>query len=497
MTHNAYRMPPYSEEAERGVIGSFMLEPVRTIGLAAVQFGLTPKAFYVPALYKIALALFDMAKTDPSRIDLLTVADYLKAHNLLDEIGGSSFLDMIVDSTPTAAHAEHYMSIVRSNWIARGVIEKSLDILDEAYSTQDPEKLALEASQRYVDVLGDPKDEVSNDDAMRNSIQRWEDAKAFREGDASKKPAIGLETPWPRLTELMCGLEPGLILLAGRPSAGKTTGEDGISLHVADALGTAVARATLDSTKRKLWDRTLCRYAGVSLPKLKFGFAGNSQLAECAAAREHLKTLPVFINDSLFDIDSICAWARLMKARHNIGLLTIDYVQQITVSGSSRFLADNENARLEYIARCLKRLWRQLKIPVLVLSQLSRSVEKEERDPKMSDLRGSGALEQDADVIIFCHCDNKKKAAMEEARRGATKHKRPVWFRQLKHKEAEQGEIPMWLHAPYFRFEVAESDDTQDFADDSLPGESVEKDEREFEKHPEEIPSDEQQEFGN
>lgn len=493
MSHDdTSRIPPHSEEAERGVLGSFLIDPARVIPLAVVQYQIKSDAFYIPAHATLAKSLFEMSKGDVSRIDLITVSSYLRDHNTLNEIGGTGFLDRLVDLTPTAAYAEHYLAIIRAKWIARGVIEKSHNIISEAYTTDDPAKLALESSQRYIDIIGEPKDELTNADAMESSIARWADAKAFREGDQTKKPAIGLETPWQKLTDLMCGLEQGLILIAGRPSAGKTTLEDCLAIHAADHLGVPVARATLDSTKRKLWDRTLCRYAGVSLPKLKFGFAGQSQLAECHAAKEHLQKLPVFINDSLFDIDSICAWARYMKARKNIGLFTIDYVQQITVSGSSRFLADNENARLEYISRCLKRLWRELKIPVLVLSQLSRASEKDERDPKMSDLRGSGALEQDADVILFCHTDKKKWLSMEENRRGATKHKRPVWFRQLKHKEAEQGELPMWLHAPYFRFEPAESDDTQDFADDSLPGDAQTTD-REYNSHPDLAPLDEDQ----
>ncbi len=500
MSREQDRTPPHSEEAERGVLGCFMLEPARTVPLAMVQYSLRPDSFYVPVHRTLATALFDMAKGDVSRIDLLTVGDYLGQHNLLDQVGGSSFLERLIDDTPTASHAEHYMAIVRKKAIARGVIERSQNIHDEAYIVEDPEKLALEASQRYVDILGDVREEMTNGEAMERSIAAWTDAKAFREGDASKKPAIGLETPWPKLTNLMCGLEPGLIVVAGRPSAGKTTLEDCLAVYAADALKVPVARATLDSTKRKLWDRTLCRYAGVSLPKLKFGFAGHSQLNECSQQAVYLAQLPVFIHDGLYDIDSICAWARFMRARHNIGLFTVDYVQQITVAGSSRFLADNENARLEYISRCLKRLWRELKIPIMVLSQLSRAIEKDsksgDRDPRMSDLRGSGALEQDADVILFCHTDLKKKAAMEETRRGATKHKRPVWFRQLKHKEAEQGDIAMWLHAPYFMFEVAESSDTDDFADDGLPGDA-DTTERDFDKHPDLAPQDEQQqEFG-
>lgn len=491
MTHEPVERPvPHSEEAERGVLGSFLLDPTRCIPLAQVQYQLTAKSFYVPAHAKLAGALFDMAKGDVSRIDLLTVGDYLGQHNILDDVGGSTFLEKLIDNTPTSAHVEHYAAIVRAKQIARGVIEKSRDILDEAYTTETPEKLALEASQRYVDVIGEPKDELSNADAMESSITRWEDAKAYREGDASKKPAIGLETPWPQVTSLTCGLEEGLYLLAGRPSAGKTTMEDALSLHVADQLNIPVLRFTLDGTKRKLWDRTLCRYAGVSLPKLKFGFAGKSQIAECRNARAHLKELPIYIFDNLFDIDSICARSRYMKSRYGIGLITIDYIQQLTIHGASRFLSDNANARGEYIARLLKQLWRQLHIPVLALSQLSRGVEKEDRDPKMSDLRDSGAYEQDADVVWFLNVDNKKKQQMEETRRGATKHKRPVWFRQLKHKEAEQGEIPMWLHAPYFRFEVAESDDQGDFADDSLPGDASTTD-RDFDKHPELEPQDE------
>ena len=468
MTEND-KLPPYSEEAERAVLGAMLMEPVRVIPMATVTYRLKESAFYAPAHQAIAGALFEMFQEKMgSNIDLLTFEEFLKHKGMLDEIGGGVFLETLVDKMPTAAHAEHYLDIVRKKWIARGIIDRSREIRNEAYTTDEPEKLLLAASQRYTDVVSEIVRDEPLGEIMDGSLQRWRDAKAFKEGDQSKKPAIGIETPWQAFTAMTCGLEPGLYVVAGRPSAGKTTLEDCLSLHAAE-LGIPVARATADSTKRKLLDRSICRYANVSLPKLKFGFTRKDQLEDCAKAAKYIAGLPFYINDQLTDVESICAWARMMKARKNIGLFTFDYIQQARVGTASRFVQDNDNARVQYISSAFKRLWKELGIPVVILSQLNRAVEKESRDPKMSDLRDSGAIEQDADVVIFLYKDTKKADAMEETTRGATKHKRPVWFHQVKHKEAEIGRIPMWLFPPYFKFEPAESDDEQDFADDNLP----------------------------
>lgn len=484
----AARVPPHSDEAERAAIGAMMLAPDSVIPLARVKYRLTPEAFYVPwhrSLYEVICGLADKGRT----VDLLSVSETAKVLVRMEECGGEAYVERCIDACHTEAHAEYYLDTIRQRWIQRGILNRARVLVDDAYAAERGEDLLAVAPQRFADIVDAVVVEPDNGALMDASVRRWEDAKAFQEGDKSKAPATGIETPWSEITTILCGLEPGLIVIGGRPSAGKTTFEDMLAVHAAER-GVAVARGTLDTTHQQLLERTLCRKAGVSLPKLKFGFAGRGQLASCKTAAEQIRKMPIFINDRLNYVEEFCSWVKMMKARRNIGMATFDYVQLLRVQSGSSFMQDNENARGEYISSMLKRLGNDLQIPIVALSQLNRMVERDNRNPNMSDLRGSGGLEQAADKVIFLYKDKDKTTAMDEASHGATKHKRPVWADVVKHKNGECGMVPMWLYAPYFRFEVAQSSGGIDFTDDSLPSDRGHL-EREFERHPELAPIDE------
>lgn len=290
----------------------------------------------------------------------------------------------------------------------------------------------------------------------------------------------------------MSGFEIGLTVLAGRPSAGKTTMEDQACTYLAMS-GKAVARCTLDSSRDELLERAICRTAGVSMPKLKFGFARKDQLANAEDAAIKLDQAPIFINDWDRDIAGICAYARAMKRRYNIVLFTVDYIQLIEAAemGNAEW---NTTARVTYVSRKLKALSFELKIPVLVLSQLSRAVEKEDREPQMSDLRDSGAIEQDAAKIIFLYVHAKKKQEMEDEEALATKHKRPVIVNVMKHKNGQTGALPFWLYPPYFNFEPADilmvNGKPEPFSNDDLPA-SRKQDSEDWKQLPDYLPLDE------
>lgn len=489
MSESAQLVQPHSDESERAILGAMMLQPDTVIPLARVKYRVAPEAFYIPwhrALFELICGLADKGRS----VDLLSVCETARVTGMVESCGGESFIEGCIDVCPTAAHADYYLDTIRQRWIQRGIIHRGKKLVQEAYEAERGEDLLAVAPQRFADIVDAVVVEPDNGALMDASVQKWEDAKAFQEGDASKRPAVGISTPWKIITELLCGLEPGLIVLGGRPSAGKTTMEDMLAIHAAEA-GVAVARGTLDTTHQQLLERTLCRKAGVSLPKLKFGFAGRSQLASCRQARDHIAKLPIFINENLTYVEEFCSWVKMMKARRNIGLATFDYVQLLRPQTGSSFLQDNENARGEYISSMLKRLGNELKIPIVALSQLNRMVEKDNRNPNMSDLRGSGGLEQAADKVVFLYKDKEKATEMDEKSHGATKHKRPVWFDVVKHKNGECGMIPMWLHAPYFRFEIAASVNGIDFTDDDMPADRQEND-RTYAHHPEIEPSDEE-----
>jgi replicative DNA helicase len=201
------------------------------------------------------------------------------------------------------------------------------------------------------------------------------------------------------------------------------------------------------------------------MPKMKFGYGRKDQIAAARSEKARLEKLPFWFGTGLFDVAQVCSAARMMKAKHGIGMVTVDYVQQLDASELGR---GNENTvqRVTFVMRRLKHLALELDVPVVVLSQLSREVEKEGRSPQLSDLRDSGAIEQDAEKVLFLYIDRKKRKAMEEAKPGSTKHKRPVWCDVLKHKDGETGALEMWLLPPYFDFVMA----GPEWEDDALPG---------------------------
>jgi replicative DNA helicase len=206
---------------------------------------------------------------------------------------------------------------------------------------------------------------------------------------------------------------------------------------------------------------------------------------------ERISKLPMWINDQLYTIEEICSWARMMKSRHDIGLFTFDYLGLAGVGSGSGFVRDNPVERNTYVARCLKTLARELDIPVLALSQLSRKLEgdskKGPRDPVLSDLRDSGEIEAAADKVLFLYLDREKKAEMEADKPGSTIHKRPVWVDVQKHKNGETARIPFWMHAPYFMFEMARCEGAVNFTDDAVPGDAKQVQE-EYAKVPNLIP---------
>lgn len=228
----------------------------------------------------------------------------------------------------------------------------------------------------------------------------------------------------------------------------------------------------------------------MSLPKLKHGFAKESQLAAIRAARDELAPLRMWIRTDLRDVAAIRMWAIQKHAQDGLGMLTVDYVQQVQAAELG-WQAGNAVARMTHVIGRFKALASELEIPILVLSQLSRTQEHQGRgDPKLSDLRDSGALEQDADKVLFVYVDPKKRKQMDGDNEGATKHKRPVWFRLEKHKDGETGGLRMWMLPPYFNFVEAEGE----WEDDSLPGDSKEID-REFAVLPQTMP-DPEMDFG-
>lgn len=479
------KIPPYSEEAEIGVIGCCLLDADIVFPLAVGKYGLTEDAFYLPAHRILWSVMTDMSNRRRP-IDILTVAEELKRQGLLDRAGGPTATDRMIDATPTAAHADRYCEIVRTKASLRRLISTCRELEGEALQgPDDPDALVCQAPERMMSIIHTPQSEKTNLSIMGESVQKWRDA------SDGKHPAIGLETPWRPMTFLTCGFEIGVTIIAGRPSAGKTTLENQCADFIA-ANGTPGYRVTLDSTRQELLERSICREAGISLPKMKFGFGTRKQHQDAEDAAGRIGALPLHIDDKARDISQIRARARALKAKSGIRYLTVDYIQLVRASDMGRSEWDAVT-RVTHVSSMLKDLAFELEIPVIVLCQLSRAVEKEGRDPQLSDLRDSGAIEQDASKVIFLYVDLAKKKAMEEKEPGSTKHKRPVICNVMKHKNGETGVLPMWLYPPYFRFHPAKFDPESGamFMDDALPS-SRDEDEQDLRAMPAYMPKSEQ-----
>jgi len=451
------RVPVHSEEAEQGALGAILLEPERLIRVAVSEMGVKPEAFYVPACRLVYEAVLEMADGRARAIDVLTVSEHLGRQGRLENVGGQQFLERLVDATPTAAHGEYYLDIVRQKAILRGGIAICREQEQAAYRAELGDAFAKASAEKFLALVGDTRQALTNAARMDAAVERWRKAK-------SGEKAIGLQTPWGLLDELTCGLEVGLTLLAARPSQGKTTMEDQLCCYAA-GQGIPVGRITLDSTADELLQRALCRLAGVSLPKLKFGFAGERQLGLVEQARDTLGDYPMLISDTDRELRQICATARAWKMRHDIQLLTLDFIQLVNVAEMGRSQWDR-NTRVTYVSGMLKSLSLELGIPILALSQLRRFTDGKSREPELEDLRDSGSLEQDAHKVLFLYRYDKKAKAMDLAHPGATKKKRPAWADVQKHKDGQTGRVALWLRPHYFRFDQAQGE----FEDDELPG---------------------------
>jgi replicative DNA helicase len=434
----------YSEDAERGALGAILLEPTRVIE-CVMRMDLKAEAFFVPGHRTIFEAMMAISGGERDQLDILTLGEELRRAGKLDSIGGAVALDNLIDGTPTAAHAEYYLDIVRQKWVLRQIAALSRQIETEAQTAASGDALLKDIPQRYIEITGEERTVETNEQIMDRSIAAWEAAAA---GD---KKAIGLPYPYEQLTEMLCGLEVGITMLAARPSQGKTTIEDELCVSLA-MQGVPVGRITLDSTADELLQRAMSRIAGVSLPKLKYGWVRQGQLDQVRDARDLLKTLPMHFCDNERELRRICAKARAWKLKHDIQILTVDFIQLVEASDMGRSQWDR-NLCVGYVSKTLKALALQLRIPILVLSQLSRALEKDSREPQLSDLRDSGSLEQDAHKVFFVYKDAKVAAQMEMKKPGATKYRRPMWMKVDKHKDGEVGRVPFWMYPHYFRFE--------------------------------------------
>lgn len=395
----ADRLPPQNIEAEQAVLGAIFLEPSALTTAAEI---LQPDDFYRTAHQRIFHAMMKLAD-EGKAVDVVTVTEELAAANQLEDVGGVSYLTELATSVPTAANIEYYAKIVEEKALLRRLIRTAVSIAQDCYQREDEvEVLIDEAEKKILEVAG--RKNTGGFQNIRDVLFRTYDhieKLHNRAGDVT-----GLATGFVDLDKITAGFQRNdLIIVGARPSMGKTAFALNIAQNVATKTGENVAIFSLEMGAEQLVMRMLCAEGNIDSQRLRTGTLTEEDWGKLIMAMGSLSNAGIYIDDTpgirVQDIRSQC---RRLKQEKGLGMVIIDYLQLIT--GSSRH-AENRQQEVSEISRSLKQLARELEVPVIALSQLSRSVEqRQDKRPMMSDIRESGSIEQDADIVAFLYRDD-------------------------------------------------------------------------------------------
>ncbi|MDL2271498.1 replicative DNA helicase [Desulfovibrio sp. OttesenSCG-928-I05] len=387
--------PPHSVEAEQAVLGGLFL---RAETLYILVDLLVPDDFYIPAhrsIYQACLELF--RKTSP--IELLSVAEQLKSMGELEAAGGAEYLGELAHSIISAANAEYYAGIVRDKSVARALINSCSSIISGCFDPTREVKELLDESEQAVFAVSERTLGRSFQNSRVLADKVFSDlANRLNHNDT----LTGVTTGYTRLDAMTNGLQPSdLIIVAARPSMGKTAFVLNMAARAATRRDTAVAIYSLEMSAESLMQRMLCMQGKVDLTKLRKNSLSDDDWLNLQNSANVLREAPIFIDDTpAISPLELRARTRRLKAEHNVGLVIVDYLQ--LMRGNKR--TDSREQEISEISRSLKAMAKELHVPVIALSQLNRKLEErklEDRRPILSDLRESGAIEQDADVIMF------------------------------------------------------------------------------------------------
>ncbi|MDH4163519.1 MAG: replicative DNA helicase [Nitrospirota bacterium] len=395
------KLPPQNIEAEQMVLGAILIENSAIEGVSDI---LVPNDFYRDAHRQIYAAMLEMADSREA-IDLITLTDTLRRGSVLDKVGGASYLSNLVSLVPTAANVKYHARIIHDKSVLRQLIHASTDIISQSYE-DSPEALKIseiiDRAQQEILRISDQK-MVEPFTSARDVIkQSYETIELLYD---RKEMVTGLPTGFVDMDKMTSGLQAGdLIIVAGRPSMGKTAFCLNIAQHVSVDNGKTVAVFSLEMAKEQLGLRMLCSEARIDAHKLRTGHIAESDWGRIAMAAGKLSEAPMYIDDTgAIGIFEMRSKARRLKADRGLDLIIVDYLQLMRGSGDT----NSREQEISSISRSLKALAKELRVPVIALSQLNRAVETRGKDkrPMLADLRESGAIEQDADVILFIYRD--------------------------------------------------------------------------------------------
>jgi replicative DNA helicase len=446
------RLPPQNLDAERGVLGAILLDNKVMDDVALL---LKPEDFYRDS-HQILYRTIRMLYEDGKPVDVILLSDTLRSQGIYDQVGGDEALEEILGGTPHSANAKYHANIVREKSIARQLIQVAQEILKESYSnSMTAGELLEEAERRIFHVAEDQAagETIELGELMTEAIDRIVTRTDDHHGSTSIKSVVTGLIDFDAITN---GLQPQqLIVLAARPSMGKTALALNICEHVAVHDRTPVLFVSLEMGRAEIAERLLCAHSRVDGHVIRTGKGlGNRELQQLGRSHDILRQAKLFIDDTPSrNMIQITANARRLKAREKIGLVVIDYIQLIDSES-----ADGRESRQEQIARIsrrLKMLAREVHVPVIALSQLNRAVEtREDRRPRMADLRESGAIEQDADIVLLLHrpeyYDPNDQPGMAELivaknRNGPTDRINLTFLRKIMRFENHRSELPPTL----------------------------------------------------
>jgi replicative DNA helicase len=389
------RNSPQNISAEQATLGSIILDKDSILSCIEI---LKSEDFYRSAhqvIYQCALDLFEKNQA----VDLVTLTEELNKRKQLEEVGGASYLTTLMSSVPTAANVVYYAKIVEQKAILRKLINHATQIVTMGYEEQEDARVLLDKAENLIFDVSQQKIDHSFSpikDLLTESFEKIEDL-YHRDNFIT-----GVPTGFIELDEITTGFQPSeLIIIAGRPSMGKTAFCLNIAQHAAMQYKIPVAIFSLEMSKAQIVQRMLCSEARIDTHALRRGRMPEEDWPKLSMAAGRLSAAPIFIDDAAgISPLEIKAKARRLKARHNLGLIMIDYLQLIQTG----LKIENRQQEISQISRSLKGLARELDVPVITVSQLSRAVEQRSvQRPRLSDLRESGAIEQDADVVAFLY----------------------------------------------------------------------------------------------
>lgn len=451
------RLPPHSLEAEQGVLGCILLSPNEGMGFSIEKLKSGAEVFYDlrhQTIFNVLAAMYDAREA----IDLITVQQRLKDRQLLEQVGGLAYLSTLPDSVPSAANLSYYVDIVQEKFLLRKMIRVCTEVVGRVYDFEGEVDALMDEVERDILRISESRVQSHSStikDLVKKAINTIEDFHQ-RQGMLT-----GIGTGFNDLDKMTSGLHGGeMIVIAARPSMGKTSLAMNIAESVAIDQGLPVGVFSLEMTAESLVLRMLCSRSRVNLRNVREGFLAERDFPKLTGAAGKLAKAPLFIDDSSgLSILQLRAKARRMQQQYNIKLFVIDYLQLLH-STSRR--AENRQQEIADISNGIKSLAKELNVPVIVLSQLNRELERDKnRKPRLSDLRESGSIEQDADLVGLLY----RPSSDEEDAAAPGEDAIAVNLLIAKQRNGPTGDVNLTFIKPYTRFESAAK-----VSDEDVPG---------------------------